>query len=48
MKMLIHIMTTEKGWDTERHIEVPDNDKLLQALLRTVKRYENAPRGGGN
>lgn len=43
--MLIHIMTTEKGWDTERHIEVPDNDKLLQALLRTVKRYENA--GGG-
>nr|WP_326185396.1 hypothetical protein [uncultured Oscillibacter sp.] len=44
--MLIHIMTTEKGWDTERHIEVPDNDKLLQALLRTVKRYENAPRGG--
>lgn len=44
--MLIQIKAKEKGWDTLRQIELPDDDKLLRALLRTVKRYENS--GGGN
>lgn len=43
--MLIQIKAKEKGWDTLRQIELPDDDKLLRALLRTVKRYENS--GGG-
>lgn len=47
--MQIYIKTGEAGWETERRIEVPDNEKLLGALLRCVKRHTALPaeNGGG-
>lgn len=39
--MLIQIEYEENGWKANRIIETPENPKLLQALLRTVKRYSD-------
>ena len=37
--MKIHISSTEQGWTVERDIETEDNEKLLKALIRCVKRH---------
>lgn len=37
--MHLYIKTVENGWETERSMELPDDDKLLKSLLRTVKRF---------
>lgn len=32
--MLIYIKSGEAGWETERQIELPDDEKLVRAILR--------------
>ena len=43
--MLIYIKSGEAGWETERQIELPDDEKLVRAILRSVKRHLE-PAGG--
>jgi hypothetical protein len=47
--MLIYIKSGEAGWETERQIELPDDEKLVRAILRSVKRHLEPPKtaGGG-
>lgn len=47
--MLIYIKSEEAGWETERQIELPDDEKLVRAILRSVKRHLEPPKtaGGG-
>jgi len=43
--MLIIIRSTDPGgWETERELELPEDPKLVQALLRTVKRFTDPPK----
>lgn len=36
--MLIIIKSVEAGWETERRIELPDDEGLVKVILRSVKR----------
>ena len=47
--MLICIKSRENGWETERKMELPDDEKLVRAILRSVKRHTDPPtaEGGG-
>ena len=36
--MLIIIKSVEAGWETERQIELPENEGLVKAILRSVKK----------
>ena len=42
--MLIYIKSGEAGWETERQIELPDDEKLVRAILRSVKRHLEPPK----
>ena len=42
--MLIYIKSGEAGWETERQIELPDDEKLVRAILRSVKRNLEPPK----
>ncbi len=45
--MLIYIKSGEAGWETERQIELPDDEKLVRAILRSVKRHLEPPKTAG-
>lgn len=36
--MKIIIKSIESGWDTERVVELPEDEGLVKAILRAVKR----------
>lgn len=38
--MEIKIKSTENGWVTDRQMTLPDDRKLTDAILRTVRRYQ--------
>lgn len=41
--MLIIIKSRENGWETERRMELPEDDGLVKSILRSVKRRVNPP-----
>lgn len=43
--MMIKIESVENGWAVERRIELEDDQKLVRALLRAVKRHREAADG---
>lgn len=47
--MEIIIRSRENGWETERRMELPEDDGLVKSILRSVKRRVNPPQkaGGG-
>ena len=45
--MLIIIRSLENGWDTERRMELPEDDGLVKSILRSVKRRVNPPANAG-
>ena len=45
--MLIYIKSGEAGWETKRQIELPDDEKLVRAILRSVKRHLEPPKTAG-
>lgn len=45
--MLIYIKSGEAGWEVERQIELPDDEKLVRSILRSVKRRLDPPKAGG-
>lgn len=45
--MEITIKSRENGWETERKMELPDDEKLLRAILRSVKRHTDPPKAAG-
>ena len=47
--MTIYIKSEENGWEVERQIELPNDEKLVKSILRSVKRRETSPEtvGGG-
>ena len=46
--MIIRIESIENGWATERRIELEDDQRLVQTLLRAVKRKRDADAGDGS
>lgn len=45
--MEITIKSRENGWETERKMELPDDEKLVRAILRSVKRHTDPPKAAG-
>lgn len=45
--MEIIIRSWENGWETERRLELPEDDGLVKSILRSVKRRVNPPLLGG-
>lgn len=45
--MLIIIQSRENGWETERRMELPEDEGLVKSILRSVKRRANPPASGG-
>ena len=47
--MTIYIKSEENGWEVERQIELPNDEKLVKSILRSVKRRATSPEtaGGG-
>ena len=45
--MLIIIKSRENGWETERRMELPEDDGLVKSILRSVKRRVNPPANAG-
>ena len=45
--MLIYIKSGEAGWEVERQIELPDDEKLVRSILRSVKRRLDPPEAAG-
>ena len=45
--MEIIIRSRENGWETERRMELPDDEKLIRAILRSVKRHTDPPKAAG-
>ena len=45
--MLIYIKSGEAGWEVERQIELPDDEKLVRSILRSVKRRLDPPKAAG-
>ena len=45
--MLIYIKSGEAGWETERKMELTDDEKLVRAILRSVKRHTDPPKAAG-
>ena len=47
--MEIIIRNRENGWETERRLELPEDEGLVKSILRSVKRRVNPPQlaGGG-
>lgn len=45
--MEIIIRSRENGWDTERRLELPEDDGLVKSILRSVKRRTNPPTNAG-
>ena len=45
--MLIIIKSWENGWETERRMELPEDDGLVKSILRSVKRRVNPPANAG-
>ncbi len=41
--MEIIIRSVENGWQTERKLELPEDDGLVKSILRSVKRRVNPP-----
>ena len=47
-EMEIIIKSQENGWETERRLELPEDEGLVKTILRSVKRRTNSsPSGGG-
>ena len=45
--MEIIIRSVENGWQTERRLELPEDDGLVKSILRSVKRRLNPPQTAG-
>ena len=45
--MLIYIKSGEAGWEVVRQIELPDDEKLVRSILRSVKRRLDPPKAAG-
>lgn len=45
--MEIIIKSRENGWETERRMELPEDDGLVKSILRSVKRRVNPPANAG-
>lgn len=45
--MEIIIRSRENGWETERRMELPEDDGLVKSILRSVKRRVNPPANAG-
>ena len=45
--MLIYIKSGEAGWEVERKIELPDDEKLVRSILRSGKRRLDPPKAAG-
>ena len=45
--MEIIIRSRENGWETERRMELPEDDGLVKSILRSVKRRTNPPTNAG-
>ena len=45
--MLIYIKSGEAGWEVERQIELPDDEKLVRSILRSVKRRLDPSKAAG-
>lgn len=45
--MEITIKSRENGWETERKMELPDDEKLVRSILRSVKRRLDPPKAAG-
>lgn len=45
--MEITIKSRENGWETERKVELPDDEKLVKAIIRSVKRHTDPPKAAG-
>ena len=41
------IKSRENGWETERKVELPDDEKLVRSILRSVKRRLDPPKAAG-
>ena len=44
---MIVIRSRENGWETERRMELPEDDGLVKSILRSVKRLGNPPANAG-
>ena len=47
--MTIYIKSEENGWEVERQIDLPDDEKLVRSIVRSIKYRMAAPKtaGGG-
>lgn len=45
--MTIYIKSEENGWEVERQIELPNDEKLVKSILRSVKRRATSPETAG-
>lgn len=45
--MEIIIRSRENGWETERRMELPEDDGLVKSILRSVKRRTSPPQKAG-
>ena len=48
-KMTIYIKSEENGWEVERQIDLPDDEKLVRSIRRSIKNRRAPPKtaGGG-
>lgn len=45
--MTIYIKSKEKGWEVERRIDLPDDEKLVRSIMRSVKNHTSPPKAAG-
>ena len=47
--MTIYIKSEENGWEVERQIDLPDDEKLVRSIMRSIKNRMAPPKtaGGG-
>ena len=46
-KMTIYIKSEENGWEVERQIDLPDDEKLVRSIMRSIKKPHGLSEGSG-
>ena len=45
--MTIYIKSEENGWEVERQIDLPDDEKLVRSIMRSIKNRMVSPKTAG-
>lgn len=45
--MTIYIKSEENGWEVERQIDLPDDEKLVRSIMRSIKNRMASPKAAG-